>query len=281
MSNNKNKIITTFAVIAVVLSALACYMIYKYLTPQRSTIYVFNNDYKAGEQVVADMLSPLQMDSTVILAGNPSSAGTQFITPSSFSDVVRRGDSLRIDVSEGMPLTTAMLSVSGGSSLEMNMASDAVAISLPLTQFSGVTNDLKEGSKVNVYATINNVTSLIQQKKKILAVFKDEGNIVGVSIEQTADESMQLVNAVTTGSVYLGLVDTNGYEEKTDNLYYVYTAPGEKFLTLEEEADYNAMVDHFAQIEDQPASTATEIVDDELDDSSETDGSEKDSVFVP
>ena len=107
----------------------------------------------------------------------------------------------------------------------MNMKSDAVAVTVPVNENTGITNDLKEGSHVNIYANLDSTISLIQQNKRVLEVYKDNGTITGVSIEENIDESMELIYAVTNGSIYLGLVDATGYQatEGADPTYSPYT----------------------------------------------------------
>ena len=208
----KNKIITVLITCAIGFSLLAGYLIWHFMSPQRGTIYVFNSNYSSGDQITAKMLTPMQVDASIVVAGRKDWVSSRFVTPSEYADVVRAGDSLRMDVSEGMPLTTAMLSVSGGSTIEMNMKTDAIAVSVPLDRFTGVTNDLKAGARVNVYATDNVATRLIQQNKRVLEVFKNEGNLVGIALEEDVEESMELINAINKGKIYLGLVDATGYQ---------------------------------------------------------------------
>ncbi len=209
---SKNRIIAIFIACTVIFTVLACFMIYRYMSPMRGTIYVFNNAYSAGEQISADMLTPLQVDTTIIAAGKSSDVGSQFVTPAEYADIVRSGDSLRIDVGKGMPLTTSMLSVSGGSSVEMNMTSDAIAVTIQVDKYTGITNDLKEGARVNVYANINSGIHLIQQNKRVLEVYKNDGALSGISLEENIYESMELIYAATNGKIYLGLVDGTGYQ---------------------------------------------------------------------
>lgn len=225
---SKNKIISTLIACFAICSILACYLIYHYMSPSRGTVYVFNDDYEVGEQINSGMLVPVQVDSSIVVAGKTSDVSTQFVTPNEYAEVIRSGDSLRMDVSEGMPLTTSMLSVSGGSTVEMNMRSDAIAVTISVDQFTGVTNDLKAGARVNIYSILGSQTKLIQQNKRVLEVFKDGTDIVGVSIEETIYESMELIYATTNGSVYLGLVDATGYQasEGEDPSYSPYDSDG-------------------------------------------------------
>lgn len=221
---SKNKIIASLIAGAVLFSTLDAFLIYHYMSPSRGTMYVFNDSYSAGDQLTSDMLTPVQVDSKIIVAGKKTDASAQFVTPSEYQALIKSGDSLRMDVSEGMPLATSMLSVSGGSTVEMNMKSDAIAVTVPVNENTGITNDLKEGSHVNIYANLDSKISLIQQNKRILEVFKSDGIITGVSVEENINESMELIYAVTNGNIYLGLVDATGYQstEGADPTYSPY-----------------------------------------------------------
>lgn len=210
---SKNKLITSLIIGAVLFSSLAAFLIYHYMAPARSTIYMFNDSYSSGEQVTSDMLTPVQVDSQIVMAGKTTGVSSAFVTPSEYQDIIRSGDSLRMDVTEGMPLTTGMLSVSGGSKVEMSMKSDAIAVTVPVNEYTGITNDLKEGARVNIYANLDSTVALIQQNKRVLEVFKsNDGVITGVAVEENIQESMELIYAVTNGSIYLGLVDSTGYQ---------------------------------------------------------------------
>lgn len=284
---SKNKIITTLIVCAILCSALAGYLIYRFLSPQRGTIYVFNGAYEVGDQINADMLTPIQVDSNIIVNGRKDSVGSRFVTPAEYADVVRSGDSLRIDVNEGMPLTTTMLSVQGGSSVEMNMKSDAIAVTVPVDSFSGITNDLKDGSRVNVYSTNGDVTVLIQQNKRILEVFRGDGSVItGVALEEDIQESMELISAMSNGKVYLGLVDGTGYQaSEGDDPYYVQDIA--KYLPDETSYDDAAYQSFLASMTETEAATEAQTFETEVPVETEPateyqmkEGGE-DAVFVP
>ena len=66
---SKNKLITSLIIGAVLFSSLAAFLIYHYMAPARSTIYMFNDSYSSGEQVTSDMLTPVQVDSQIVVAG--------------------------------------------------------------------------------------------------------------------------------------------------------------------------------------------------------------------
>lgn len=208
----KNKIIIGFSVVSVILTVLVCYLIYSYMSPSRQTIYVFNESYSAGTQITADMLTPIQVDSTITVSGRKADVSEQFVTSYEYSEIISSGDSLRMDVGEGMPLTMSMLSVIGGSSIEMNMRPSSIAVTVGVDSITGISSDLKEGSRVNIYSTTDTGVALILQNMRVLTVNRPDGELSSVTIETDLQQSMQLIYYSIYGRIYLGLVDASGYQ---------------------------------------------------------------------
>ena len=217
----KNKKMILILVAAMVIAVIAGVALYMYLMPQKTTVYVFNDNYEAGTAITEEMITPVKADSKITVAGKNSDTSSVFVTGVDIKAVLNSGDSLRMDVSEGMPLTLSVLSVTGGSSVEMNMDPSKIAVTVPVTSITGVTGDLKEGSRVNIYTTGGDTagTTLAFQNMRVLSVQKDSnGDLTSATIEVTTDESLKLVYAANTSSIYFGLVDGSGYvytEEKT------------------------------------------------------------------
>lgn len=213
--NKKNKKLLIILIVAVIIAASGGAALYFYLVPQKVTMYVFKDNYKAGEVLSEEMLTPIQADSKIVVAGNTADTSSRFVTGDDITAVLQTGDSLRMDVSAGMPLTIALLSVNGGSSVEMNMDPSKVAVSIPISSTTGVTKDLKEGSRVNIYATgmENGGTVLLFQNMRVLSVAKDSnGELSSTTIEVDINQSLKLIYAANNTSLYLGLVDSAGYE---------------------------------------------------------------------
>lgn len=86
-----------------------------------------------------------------------------------------------------------------------------VAVTVPVTSVSGATKDLKEGSRVNIYASDYSSggasgTTLIFTNMRVLSVEKDnDGNLRAVTIEVSTEESLKLVEATTHSELYFGL----------------------------------------------------------------------------
>ena len=218
-SNAKNKRIIGILLLGIAVAAAAGFFLYQYLKPLKKTIYVFNDNYKAGQVVTDEILTPVQVDAKIVVAGADADVSTQFITGANKKEFLeQKENALRMDVAKGMPLTQAMLSVDGGSYIEMNMDGQKVAVSVPITSVSGVSDDLSNGSRVNIYATGTSEngrleTKLIFENMRILSVERDSnGSISAATIEVTTDESLKLINAATVSSLYFGLVNGSGYQ---------------------------------------------------------------------
>ena len=216
--NTKNKKIVLILVAAVIVAVIGGFALYNYLMPKKTTVYVFRSGAKSGDVVTESMLTPVQADSKIIVAGQSTDINDQFVTGETIEAVLKSGDSLRMDVSAGMPLTLSLLTANGGSDVEMNMDPTKIAITIPISGINGVTNDLKSGSRVNIYVTGNNSageysTTLVFQNMRILTVTKDDGGgLVSATIETSIDESLELVHYANSYALYLGLIDNTGYE---------------------------------------------------------------------
>lgn len=225
--NSKNKKIMLILLIALVLAVAAGVSIYFYLVPQKTTIYVFNDNYRAGTVVSGDILTPMQVDSKIVFAGAGIDASTQFVTGSNKHELIEtKENALRMDVAKGMPLTQSMLSIDGGSYIEMTMDDKKVAVTVPVTSISGVTKDLKEGSRVNIYSTgyTNSGvtgTTLIFANMRVLTVEKDsDGDLIAATIEVSTEESLKLVEAATYSELYFGLVNGSSYQAPGQDMTY-------------------------------------------------------------
>ena len=153
----KNSKILMVLAIALVFTIAAGICAYQILSPQRTTIYVFNKNYKAGTTLTSDMFTPIQVDSKIVVAGAGAPISHRFITQAEFPTLLRANDSLKSDVGEGTPLVISLLSVTGGNAIEMSMQATAIAVTVDVNSTTGVTNDLAPGASVNVYVTYKKV----------------------------------------------------------------------------------------------------------------------------
>ena len=212
-------------ILVVILAAIVCACIsgigvYKILTPQRTVVYIFNDSYAAGTQVTEGMLTPIEVDSSVVTASGNASTGDYLITSSNYQNVITSAGCLRNDVYRGNIFTSAMLSTTGGNRLEMVMKKNAVAVTVGVNNITGITSGLSYGSRVNIYANYNESTVLILQNVRVLGVGFENGALANVTMEVDTEESLKLIHAYNYGSIHLGLVDANGYQYSPNNSSY-------------------------------------------------------------
>jgi len=209
MSKGKKIMIVIF--LAIIFAAIAGYALYVYLTPLKTTIYVYNGDYVAGTTISANMLTPISVDNTIVVNGKQAKASEQYVTASTVNSVVNSGDSLLVNVYKGQALTLADLSVASGTAIEKNMRTDAIAVTINLNSTTGVTNGLRIGSRVNVYSTLDGVTTLLLENMRIVTVNKNNGVLSSVTFECTQEEAVKIIYATQNTSVQLGLVNATEY----------------------------------------------------------------------
>lgn len=262
----KNRIIGIFTAIAIIAAVVVSFAVYTYLNPARGTIYVFNNDYQSGEPVTREILTPVQVDSNVFVGSAGGSINDQFVTGENFSKVVTSGDTLKMNVSKGMPLTPSMLSKIGGSSIEMAMNPQSVAISIPVNNISGVTSDLQSGAVVNLYyaegSQGNQSVSLLLQRVKVLAVYRSEGELTSVSLELKPEEALKVVYAENYGSIYLGIIDGSSYQEIEDKDKMTYSADGQTY-NMDSADDYRALINSINGDETEAEISGSNVISDE------------------
>ena len=213
------KILMTIAA-AAILPLLFGILLVQFLVPQRTTVYVFKSGYNAGTALKENMVSPMQVDSKIIVAGNRYDAGNQYVTAAEMRKILKKGDSLRVEVSKGMTLTTSMLTAAGGTSVEANMKKSSIAVTVPVTNITGVTKEIRPGTYVNVYVSTEIGTSLLYEKMRVLEVYKSNGDLTGVSLETNQEQSMKLIYSGKYGEIHLGIIDSSGYQfNEGENIY--------------------------------------------------------------
>lgn len=210
----KNKKVMVTIIVAVVAIILATICIFTFLSPQRTTVYVFKDAYPAGTQIKADMFLPMQVDSQIVIAGAKGEMNKRFITSAEFEEVIKTGDSLKMDVGEGAPFMLSFLTTAGGNAIEIAMNPSAVAVTVDVDGVTGVTDDLMAESRVNVYVAYRaSGTSLLLENMRVLSVNKSEaGSLISATIETNNDQALKLIEAQKNGAIHLGLVNGSGYQ---------------------------------------------------------------------
>lgn len=212
MNKLKNKKILIVIGVAILSAIVACVLIFTFLSPTRTTVYLFNGSYEAGTQLTSNMLTPVQADSNIIVAGTSVSTGTHFVTRDNYVKVVTEGDTLKYDVYKGDCLMTSMLSSQADNRIALNMNPTSVAVTIPVNNASGVANTIKAENHVNVYVTYNSGgTYLLLENARILCVLSDDTGVTGYTLELNNQEAVRVIDAINTGSVYCALTNSEGY----------------------------------------------------------------------
>ena len=217
-STTKNKKIILVLFLGILFFAIATFGVYRILTPQRTNIYVFSDNYSAGTLVTDSMLTPIEVDANVVVANMQMSTGDYYVTSANYQNILTSAGVLRNDVYAGTALMTSMLTTTGGNSIEMTMKQNAVAVTVGANVITGVTSELSAGSRVNVYASYNDSTTLLLESIRVLSVGNSSGTIDAVTLEVDIPQSLQLIHAYTYGSVHPGLVDATGYQYSGSNM---------------------------------------------------------------
>ena len=210
----KNSKILIILLLAIVMAVLAGFAVVSYLSPRRATVYVFKSAYSIGTQITADMLLPVQVDSSVLVAGRSTNVGEKFITSEEVRSLLESGDSLKVSVGEGTPLMRSLLSISGGNSIMMSMAPSSVAVTVSVDNTTGVTQELYSGASVNVYVTsYSGGTFLLFENMRVLDINrKTNGELSSVTLEVSNEQAVKLINSTKNGAIHLGLINPNGYQ---------------------------------------------------------------------
>ena len=211
----KNYKIIIILLVAVVLAIIASIGIVSYLSPRRATIYVFKNAYAIGTQITSDMLVPVQVDASIVVAGRNANVSERIITSDEIRELLESGDSLKVSVGEGTPLMRSLLSVSGGNSIVMAMSPSKVAVTINVDNTTGVTQKLYSGASVNVYVTAySGNTFLLFEDMRVLDINRNSnnGSLSNVTLEVTNEQAVKLINSTKNGSIHLGLINESGYQ---------------------------------------------------------------------
>ena len=208
----KSRKILIVLLLALAMMIAAAFSAYQVLAPNRATIFVFNENYPAGTQVTREMLTGIQVDSSLLVGGSSVPVGDRYVTGNNINTVLQTASILRMDVYSGTAIMSSMLTTTGGNQIEQRMRQDSVAITIPANNVTGVTSELSFGSRINVYASYNAETVLLLQNMRVLRTTRGSGGLASITIEVTVEESLKLVHAQTYGSVHMGIVDAHGYQ---------------------------------------------------------------------
>lgn len=213
-------------IVIILLALVVGVLSYSYLASSKTVIFLFNDDYSAGKAITPEMLTPTQINSSIV---NETRGGVVYITSENVEQVL--GDYLRIDVLSGTPLMSVYSDEVGGSGAEKRIEDDKVAVTISVNNISGGSPYIAIGTKVNIYTSYEledeRITKLELQNIRVVDVLYEDvqeessGNleIVGVTLELTPEESMSIQHASAFGEVRLGIIRGSTYEKREVPIY--------------------------------------------------------------
>ena len=207
----KNTKTVLLLVVAALFALLTGLCIYAYCSPAKKIVYVYNGSYAAGTLLTSDMITPIEVDSQIVVAGKSGDASKVYITENEIQSVLDTNNYLLYDVSAGTTVTPAALSTVMKNSIERNLSDNTVAVTIPVNNYSGVTSSLRVGARVNIYSSTNGTTNLVFEGMRVIGVSKSDNSLQSITVECTNEQSVTLIHSIEYSEIYLGLVDNTQY----------------------------------------------------------------------
>lgn len=199
-------------IVSIILAAGLGVGIFFALNSQTATYYEFNNTYTAGTQVKSEMLTPVQVDKRIVIGGQKSKLNSRYITESEIGEILKSGDALRQDVGAGFPLTESVLVTRGGNQIEQSMTQNSIAVTVNVDNVTGVTNDLRANSKVNVFMRVAGKSNVLQNMR-VLSVNSNKNNgLISATLECNYEQAKLITQAADEGYIQFGLLGST-YQE--------------------------------------------------------------------
>ena len=210
------------------LAILVSYGIFQFLSAERTVIYLFNANHRAGTLITPEILIEEEIETDIIrrqlqMRGPDD---PRFVTEHNLEHFI--GTHLRTDVMQGMVLISSYSVDFAGSPAEMGLSPNNVGLAIPVDNIT-VTNPLMtQGARVNIYAGIVSpneageavsFTIPFTQYTRVLDVLYDsmggEGGtptVSGIIVELTPQEALVLAHYIKNGTVRVGIVRPGNYE---------------------------------------------------------------------
>lgn len=193
-------------IVSVILAAGLGVGIFFALNSQTATYYEFNKDYPAGTAITAEMLTEVQVDKRIVIGGQKSNLNSRYVTDTEIREVLESGDKLRQDVGQGFPLTESVLVERGGNQIEQSMTQSAIAVTVNVDNVTGVTNDLRAGSFVNVFMRVAGKSNVLQRMKVLSVNNNKNKGLISATLECNYEQAKILTQAADEGYIQFGLL---------------------------------------------------------------------------
>lgn len=182
---------------------------YSYLSVQTVMVYLFNDGYKAGTPVTADMFSSYSLP--VDLYNAMSGTGNSYATVNEITDHINNADALLVDVAKYGPVFSNQFLSGGGTGAEIRLGDKKVAVELPADRIQGLGADIRIGSRLNIITSYSidyyKYTEMIFQNLLVVDITQTaDGEKIAVYVEVDPSESLELLHAIAFETVQAELV---------------------------------------------------------------------------
>lgn len=210
-----NRSAQIFLLLAFILACLVGWGMYTFLHKQRSTIYLYAQDYPMGTKIENNMFLSTEIETALYAAA--AQQGVYYATADDINGFISRGDVLLADVLSFTAVTNNQISESGGNAIENRLAKDMVAVALLPEKVKGLPDDLRIGSRVNVTSgyQIDNVreTDLIFQNLLVVDIKKDAGgNLLSVYVEVDPADAVKLAHSEEFEHPWVAVIKPGNYK---------------------------------------------------------------------
>lgn len=201
----------------VVLGLVFAFGFYVYAKTLKTEIYVFNDGYRAGTVVSADMFSPLEIDNKLVNLMNEQSGYASYSSMEELNEKIRRAERLKTDVVPGLPATSNLFSDSFSGTVESHLSDNLVSVELYAGKVSGLSGrEIYTGTRVNLLASAKSgadyTTEVLFQDVPVVSVTEDgNGRTESIFVELQPDESLKLVNALYTKDLTVSIIKQGSY----------------------------------------------------------------------
>lgn len=216
--------INSNVVIIIVLGLIIAILSYQFLTSGKTNIYLFTDDFPAGTEITGDTLISQEISGSIVENVSLNNGDLGYVTENNLENYI--GSYLTTDVIKGTAFMKAYSDEVGGTPAEVRLEPNNVAVTVPVDNITGVNPFINNGARVNVYATVQyqneqTITYTLLQNVRVIDVLYAEiynemtesPTIMGVTIETTPQQAVELQFACENGAIRLGIVKPGNYKE--------------------------------------------------------------------
>jgi len=200
--------------LAVIVAILIGFGSWQYLNTQKTTVYLYNNDFSQGTRISKEMFASTQLDTSVCNA--MAGTGNRYVTADDIMQYIAAGDCLLVDVAKYTVSSANQFVASGGTEIESRLAKNMVSVELPVESVAGFSAGVRIGSRLNVVTgyTVDMTKSadLIFQDLLVVDVVNDSNGVLkSVYVEVEPSESVHLMHSIMFENTAVSIIKPGYY----------------------------------------------------------------------